>query len=111
MRLSGYQERDEEKRREFKQKISKIRPEDRVYIDESGMDNREDYWAACEASKRRKNECEAFQSRKARRWRICAVLGRVRPAMEPERQKILRLKIGKKKFKSKYSEVLYVRVN
>ena len=39
----GYQERDEEKRQEFKLKISRIKPENQVYIDESGMDNREDY--------------------------------------------------------------------
>jgi transposase len=39
----GYQERDEEKREEFKLEISKVKPENRVYIDESGMDNREDY--------------------------------------------------------------------
>ncbi len=35
----GYQERDEEKRQEFKQSISQTKPENRVYIDESGMDN------------------------------------------------------------------------
>jgi transposase len=39
----GYQERDEEKRQEFKLKIAQTLPENRVYIDESGMDNREDY--------------------------------------------------------------------
>ena len=39
----GYQERDEEKRQEFKLKISQTSSKDRVYIDESGMDNREDY--------------------------------------------------------------------
>ena len=49
----GYRERDEEKRHEFRLKISQTKPEDRVYIDESGMDNREDYGAAGEASKRR----------------------------------------------------------
>ena len=43
MGLSGYQERDEEKRQEFKLKIAQTLPENRVYIDESGMDNREDY--------------------------------------------------------------------
>jgi hypothetical protein len=39
MRLSGYQERDEEKRQKFKLEISKTKPEDRVYIDESGVGN------------------------------------------------------------------------
>ena len=53
MRLSDYQERDEEKRQEFKLKIAQTLPENRVYIDESGIDNREDYGAACEASKLR----------------------------------------------------------
>ena len=39
----GYQERDEEKRQEFKLKISQTLPENRVDIDELRMDNREDY--------------------------------------------------------------------
>jgi transposase len=39
----GYRERDEDKRREFRAKISQKKPEELVYIDESGMDNREDY--------------------------------------------------------------------
>lgn len=39
----GYQERDEEKRREFRAKIGSKKPSELVYIDESGMDNREDY--------------------------------------------------------------------
>ena len=39
----GYRERDEEKRRQFLQDIQKHKPENIVYIDESGIDNREDY--------------------------------------------------------------------
>lgn len=39
----GYRERDEEKRREFCGKISKEEKGNLVYIDESGIDNREDY--------------------------------------------------------------------
>lgn len=39
----GYQERDEQTRLEFQLKISQTLPENLVYIDESGMDNREDY--------------------------------------------------------------------
>ena len=39
----GYRERDEEKRREFRAKISQKKPSELVYIDESGMDNRENY--------------------------------------------------------------------
>lgn len=39
----GYQERDENKREEFKRRLSKIEPQRRVYVDESGFDNREDY--------------------------------------------------------------------
>lgn len=38
----GYQERDENKREEFKRRLSKIEPQRRVYVDESGFDNRED---------------------------------------------------------------------
>ncbi len=38
-----YQEREEVKRLLFKEKISPYVPEDIVYIDESGMDSREDY--------------------------------------------------------------------
>jgi transposase len=39
----GYQERDETKRQEFLAKISQKSLEERVYIDESGIDNRDDY--------------------------------------------------------------------
>ncbi len=39
----GYQERDEEKRREFKKKISKIDKKCLIYLDEAGFDNRENY--------------------------------------------------------------------
>jgi hypothetical protein len=36
----GYRERDEETRQEFIVKISQKKLEERVYIDESGIDNR-----------------------------------------------------------------------
>ncbi|WP_372478250.1 hypothetical protein [Nostoc mirabile] len=39
----GYQERDEVKRQEFREDIALYKPEKIVYIDEAGMDNREDY--------------------------------------------------------------------
>ncbi len=39
----GYRERDEDKRQEFQAKIIQKKPEELVYIDEAGMDNREDY--------------------------------------------------------------------
>ena len=39
----GYQERDEVKRIKFKEEIALYVPQDIVYIDEFGMDNREDY--------------------------------------------------------------------
>jgi DDE superfamily endonuclease len=39
----GYRERDEEKRREFKEKLSKYSREEQVYIDAAGMDNRDEY--------------------------------------------------------------------
>jgi len=39
----GYRERDEEERKAFSLRISQKAPEKRVYIDESGIDNREDY--------------------------------------------------------------------
>jgi transposase len=39
----GYRERDEEKRREFRAKISQKESSQLVYVDESGIDNREDY--------------------------------------------------------------------
>jgi hypothetical protein len=38
----GYRERDEEKKTKFRVNKSK-KPEELVYVDESGMDNREDY--------------------------------------------------------------------
>ena len=39
----GYRERDEDKRKEFIVKISQKASKERVYVDESGIDNREDY--------------------------------------------------------------------
>ncbi len=36
-------ERNEEKRQEFLQTISKLKPEQIVYVDESGMDSRDNY--------------------------------------------------------------------
>lgn len=39
----GYQERNEEKRQQFREKISKKPKEWLVYVDETGIDNREDY--------------------------------------------------------------------
>ena len=39
----GYRERDEVNRLKFKEELATYRPEERVYIDEAGMDNREDY--------------------------------------------------------------------
>ena len=39
----GYQERDEEKRGEFREKLEKIANNRKVYVDEAGFDNREDY--------------------------------------------------------------------
>ncbi|MBD1905325.1 hypothetical protein H6F53_07490 [Trichocoleus sp. FACHB-832] len=39
----GYRERDEEIRKAFSLKISQKEAKDRVYVDESGIDNREDY--------------------------------------------------------------------
>lgn len=39
----GYRERDEDKRRDFVQKLQGYKPEDIVYADESGIDNRDDY--------------------------------------------------------------------
>jgi hypothetical protein len=39
----GYRERDEEKRQGFLLKISQKKAEERVYIDESGIDNRDEY--------------------------------------------------------------------
>ena len=39
----GYEERDEEKRSEFLEKLAKISQEKLVYRDEAGFDNRENY--------------------------------------------------------------------
>ena len=39
----GYQERDEEKRVEFREKLEKIANNRKIYVDEAGFDNREDY--------------------------------------------------------------------
>ena len=39
----GYRERNEQERLVFTSKINRINPESRVYVDESGIDNRDDY--------------------------------------------------------------------
>lgn len=39
----GYRERDEEKRQQFLQYLKKQKQDNLVYIDESGIDNRDDY--------------------------------------------------------------------
>ena len=39
----GYQERDVEKRVEFRKKREKIANNRKIYVDEAGFDNREDY--------------------------------------------------------------------
>ncbi|QUY43148.1 IS630 family transposase [Acaryochloris marina] len=39
----GYRQRDEHKRAEFVQKLTTVDPDDIVYADESGMDNRDEY--------------------------------------------------------------------
>jgi hypothetical protein len=39
----GYRERDEEKRQRFIQELHKCQPENLVYVDETGIDNRDDY--------------------------------------------------------------------
>ena len=36
----GYRERDEEKRKQFLERINKIEPSKIVYVDEAGFDNR-----------------------------------------------------------------------
>ena len=38
----GYQERDEEKRVEFREKLEKIANNRKVYVDKAGFNNRED---------------------------------------------------------------------
>jgi hypothetical protein len=41
--VDGYRERDEETRQEFLRKIKLKKPEDLVYVDESGLESLEDY--------------------------------------------------------------------
>jgi transposase len=49
----GYRERDEVKRSEFLAQIATIEPSRRVYVDEAGMDQRDDYgYGWCEAGTR-----------------------------------------------------------
>jgi transposase len=49
----GYRERDALKRAEFLETLADIEPSRRVYVDESGMDQREDYgYGWCEAGQR-----------------------------------------------------------
>ena len=39
----GYEERDEEERQKFREKLSKVEKNKLVYVDEAGFDNRDDY--------------------------------------------------------------------
>jgi len=49
----GYRERDEQERQEFLKRLEQIEVKDLVYIDESGIDNREDYpYGYCQRGKR-----------------------------------------------------------
>ncbi|MBE9029081.1 hypothetical protein IQ266_04810 [filamentous cyanobacterium LEGE 11480] len=49
----GYQERDEEKRRAFLMRLATLNPELIVYMDESGMDHRDNYgYGYCEEGER-----------------------------------------------------------
>ncbi len=49
----GYQERDELKRQEFQERLKSKQPHQIVYVDEAGIDNREDYpYGYCEVGQR-----------------------------------------------------------
>ena len=49
----GYQERDEIKREEFKERLKTKSPHQIVYVDEAGIDNREEYpYGYCEIGER-----------------------------------------------------------
>ncbi|HEY9819210.1 MAG TPA: IS630 family transposase [Candidatus Sericytochromatia bacterium] len=49
----GYQERDEIKRQEFQERLKTKHPNQIVYVDEAGIDNREDYpYGYCEIGQR-----------------------------------------------------------
>ena len=39
----GYEERNEEEKQNFRGKLSKVEKNKRVYVDEAGFDNRDDY--------------------------------------------------------------------
>jgi hypothetical protein len=55
----GYRERDETKRDRFRAQLAAIPASQRVYVDESGMDERDDYgYGWCERGKR----FEAFKT-------------------------------------------------
>jgi len=43
LKTYGYQERDEQKRREFLEQLEKIDKHRIVYVDEAGFDNQQDY--------------------------------------------------------------------
>ena len=59
----GYQERDEELRKQFLDKLTQIAPRNLVYVDEAGFDNRDDYPYAYSPKGER---CYAFKSGKKR---------------------------------------------
>lgn len=49
----GYRERDEVKRAEFLEQLAQIEPSRRVYVDEAGMEQRDDYgYGWCEVGQR-----------------------------------------------------------
>ena len=59
----GYQERDEEQRKQFLDKLARIAPKNLVYVDEAGFDNRDDYPYGYSPKGER---CYAFKSGKKR---------------------------------------------
>jgi hypothetical protein len=73
----GYQERDEEKRVEFREKLEKIANNRKIYVDEAGFDNREDYTYGYSLKGER---CQALRSGKRTErvsWRAALKLGKI----------------------------------
>ena len=49
----GYRERDEHKRQEFEERLKQKLPQQITYVDEAGVDNRDDYpYGYCEVGQR-----------------------------------------------------------
>ncbi len=73
----GYEERDEEQRKEFLEKLGKIEKQKLVYVDEAGFDNREDYPYGYSPKGERSYAFKSGRKRERTSWIAAFKLGKI----------------------------------